>query len=423
MDNAQLIRRASATLFLVALSAALSVYFLNDWFHGSFLPSIGLENPTGDAVGSFILITAGFLGHRLVSMALFRDAVYGLSDKEKAEKAQNRTYILAAEQVAKELNQVGTFNDVVRGQLNMIIDETEKAAYDITSRLQTIDEVVTGLSTFVNTTQNESTELLAESEARIERKKDMIGTLERYIQERITASEEDQRRIALVVDEARSLTSLVELIRNISAQTNLLALNAAIEAARAGEAGRGFAVVADEVRKLSTESDKAVNQINQGILAVSQSIQSQFQDKLSTEHIEAEKNALQSFAAQLDELGRSYQEVMAHEADVLVKIRDSSKQLEEMFLNAVASVQFQDVTRQQIEQVIDALSRLDGHTTLLAERLHRFEDPAFELKPLSQHLDQIYSKYVMSSQRKSHHQVLNQADAKDDGSGPKVELF
>ncbi|MBS1129991.1 MAG: chemotaxis sensory transducer [Proteobacteria bacterium] len=418
MDFSKLLRRELIVAAMVAFGAASAVFFFHDIFHRTFAPA-----PAADALGTLFIVLVAFIGQRIVSKAFFRDYMLGLSHMAEKGESKRDTFHKVAEEVSGELTQVHDFNEVVRGQLKRVIDDTEKAAFDIVERLQTIDGVVTKLDRFVNTTSDETAQLVHDSEARIAQNQSIVTKMEGYVQQRLQEADQDQVRVTQVVQEARSLESLVQLIKHVAGQTNLLALNAAIEAARAGEAGRGFAVVADEVRKLSGETEAAVVKISRGISGVAENIETQFQDKLSNVNLAKERELLEFFSSQLNELGQSYEELMRHEADVLVQVRESSTQLAGMFMEAQASVQFQDVSRQQIEHAVQALSQLDEHAGLLAERLRAYEDPAFTYQPIAQHLEALYSRYVMESQRSTHQSTLKRETATPAPASSRIELF
>jgi len=401
--------RAMLVRLGAAIMVSVLVYVFHAWYHDDLSNYLGLSDRLLDTTGTLGLLLAFVVFERVISRVYFRDAYFGMQKTLEDQRPHCPANKICKRVTLPELNEIQPFNRILIGQLQSVAEQTEKAAFDITTRLQTIDEVVTDLQQFVSAASSESQGSVAESEAKVRNNKALIEQLEDFVQQRRTAAEHDAASNAQAVEKARSLQSLLALVRKIAGQTNLLALNAAIEAARAGEAGRGFAVVADEVRKLSLETEVAVKKIDDGILAVTHIIESQFNDKVIHAHIAEEGKTLETFANQLGALGTSYEELTSREKDVLDRVGSSSSRLASMFMDTVSSVQFQDVTRQQLAHVIEGIEQIDAHTQTIAGIIRDAEDYANTppvIKSLKAGFEQLYSAYVMDHQRDVHREVL-----------------
>lgn len=156
-------------------------------------------------------------------------------------------------------------------------------------------------------------------------------------------------------DTLSQVNQIVDLITNIADQTNLLALNAAIEAARAGEQGRGFAVVADEVRKLAEQSAHASKDISQLIVKVLS------ESKRAVEAMTEGSKQVKEGALVAGEVGVKFQEIIALISRLVEQIQSvaaASEQVSAGVQNVAASTEEQTAAMEEVSNASDQLASM-----------------------------------------------------------------
>ncbi|MFE8069924.1 PAS domain-containing methyl-accepting chemotaxis protein [Marinobacteraceae bacterium S3BR75-40.1] len=248
-------------LALYFLLPPLTVEFLGAWLSGAYVTSIGLmmfalrplaglcsrardinNNPIMQWVYTGRTSCAGVIEYgmstrqtelRAVSARLFNDAHFLKSEKDQTMALVERSM------------------ETIQAQ-NSEVEEMARAFNELS-------QCVTHVSELTHKTQQASTDTFQQTRERQQQMASMRDSVHNLAEELNTAKD----RISLLAERSEEIGVVLNVINDIAEQTNLLALNAAIEAARAGEAGRGFAVVADEVRGLARRTHDSTNQITE----------------------------------------------------------------------------------------------------------------------------------------------------------------
>jgi len=228
----------------------------------------------------------------------------------------------------------------------------------------------------------------------------------------------DEAIIRNVLQRVEALTEISQTISGIAHQTNLLALNAAIEAAHAGVAGRSFAVVAAEVRNLSQQTETATHQIDQAISGVAQYVRENFALIVSEKNKSHEAKQLNAIKNELSQTGSSLDEMRHYLVHLSEQARSAMDRINNDIVGALGQMQYQDVSRQQLEQVRSALDVLARH----AEELLVSHGTHADWRPLSEKFDELGLNYVMHSQRQVHSAAVG-AEALEEEQRPAIELF
>ena len=335
--------------------------------------SLALPSAAGAAFERQILFTLGLMGVAiLVAFITFLGLV-------------QRNIVAPAKQLARDLDRLasGDFSQAVRrstqDEIGEVAASAEKIRNDLGGIIQNVktstDQVLRAASTLAATSQaivkgslsqsdsasstaravelvTASIGSVAENAEDVRRLSDSsveetrlgnekLSALTQEVEKAVSAMQEIAESVNIFVSNTTSISHMTQQVKDIADQTNLLALNAAIEAARAGEQGRGFAVVADEVRKLAEKSGQSANEIDSVTRAIEE------QSSKVSQTLERGRKFLQSS-----------QELSGVASAALQRTRDAATKTNEGVDNISVSVREQNASSADIARNIENIAEM-----------------------------------------------------------------
>ena len=237
-----------------------------------------------------------------------------LQDKNEALEAQKRELTEALTAAKNELV-------ALKAQKAERETQAKNGQYFHNALQQTYSSVEDVRSSFVDLANilNSDFKITLEATQNLDKAQGALERLTNSFQEIVEAESETASRMDTLSEHSGHIGGFVQLIKDIADQTNLLALNAAIEAARAGEHGRGFAVVADEVRKLAERTGHATSEISNLVSAITDGTTS------AKNQVEASADQARRYLAQSQETSSSIHEIVSQSTHMANAISMASR--------------------------------------------------------------------------------------------------
>ncbi|WP_387303250.1 methyl-accepting chemotaxis protein TlpB [Helicobacter pylori] len=286
-------------------------------------------------------------------------------------------FVENARLIMEEIKGISTLNKTSMDQLVQITQETQKSMKDSSTTLNSVKNKATDIASMMNISIEQSQELrkrLIETQGLVKESKDAIGDLFSQITESAHTEEELSSQVEQLSRNADDVKSILDIINDIADQTNLLALNAAIEAARAGEHGRGFAVVADEVRNLAGRTQKSLAEINSTIMVIVQEINAvSSQMNLNSQKMERLSDMSKSVQETYEKMSSNLSSVVSDSNQSMDDYAKSGHQIEAMVSDFVEVEKVASKTLADSSDILNIATHVSGTTMNLDQQVNLFK--------------------------------------------------